>query len=96
MDYENITLQGDFNVEVDEKNIPEFMSSLRNLIEQKTCFKNPGNSSCIGLVLTNSPQSFQNSNAFETGLSDFHKIKTRVRKQYFPNLKPNVVNYRSY
>ena len=36
MDYENITLQGDFNVEVDEKNIPEFMSSLRNLIEQKT------------------------------------------------------------
>ena len=72
MDYENVTLQGDFNVEVDEKNIPEFMSSLRNLVEQKTCFKNPENSSCIDLVLTNSLQSFQNSNVFETRLSDFH------------------------
>ena len=74
-DYENIILLGDFNVEVQGKNMSEFMNlySLRNLVKQKTCFKNPENPSCIDLILTKSPRSFQNSNAFETGLSYFHK-----------------------
>ena len=96
--YENIILLGDFNVEVEEKNMSEFMSlyNLRNLVKQKTCFKNPENPSCIDLILTNSPRSFQNSNVFETGLSDFHKLTTTVLKQYFPKLKPKVVNYRDY
>ena len=70
--------------------------SLRNLVKQKTCFKNPENPSCIDLILTNSPRPFQNSNVFETGLSDFHKLTTTVLKQYFPKLKPKVVNYRDY
>ena len=43
-----------------------------------------------------SPRSFQNSSAFETGLSDFHKLTITVLKQYFPKLKPEVVNYRDY
>ena len=44
-DYENITLLGDFNPELEEKNMSELMSvySLRNLVKQKTCFKNPEN-----------------------------------------------------
>ena len=81
-----------------QKNISEFMSvySIRNLVKQKTCFKNPENPSCIDLTLTNSPRSFQSSNVFETGLSDFHKLTTTVLKQYFPKLKPKVVNYRDY
>ena len=70
--------------------------SLRNLVKQKTCFKNPENPACIDLILTNFPRSFQNSNVFETGLSDFHKLTTTVLKQYFPKLKPKVVNYRDY
>ena len=76
----------------------EFISvySLKNLVKQKTCFKNPENPSCIDLILTNSPRSFQNSNAFETGLSDFHKLTTTVLKQYFPKLKPKILNYRDY
>ena len=43
--YENIILLRDFNVEVEEKNMSEFMSvySLRKLVKQKTCFKNSGN-----------------------------------------------------
>ena len=75
-DYESIILLGDFNVEVEEKNMSEFMSlyNLENLVKQKT-FKNHENPSCIDLILTNSPRSFQNSNVFETGLSDFHKLK---------------------
>ena len=54
IDYENIILQGDFNVEV-EKNMSEFMSAdnLRNLVKQKTCFKNPQNPLSIDLILTN-------------------------------------------
>ena len=70
--------------------------NLKTLIKQKTCFKNPENSTYIDLILTNSPRSFQNSSVFETGLSDFHKLTITVLKQYFPKLKPKVVNYRDY
>ena len=56
-DYENVILLGDFNVEVEEKNLSNFMSvhNLKTLIKQKTCFKNPENPTCIDLILTNSP-----------------------------------------
>ena len=69
--------------------------SLRNSVKQKACLKNPENPSCIELILTNSPRSFQNSNVFETGLSDFHKLTTTVLK-HFPKLKPQIENYRDY
>ena len=44
-DYENIILLGDFSVKVEEENMSKFMSvyRLRNLVKQKTCFKNPEN-----------------------------------------------------
>ena len=86
-DYENVILLGHFNVEVEEKNLSNFMSvhNLKALIKQKTCFKNPENPTCIGLILTNSPRSFQNSSVFETGLSDFHKLTIIVLKQHFPS-----------
>ena len=70
--------------------------SLRNLVKQETCFKNPENPSSIDLILTKSPRSFQNNNLFKKGRSDFHKLTTTVLKQYFPKLKPKVVNYRDY
>ena len=84
--------------EVEEKNLSNFMSvhNLKTLIKQKTCFKNPENPTCIDLILTNSPRSFQNSSVFETGLSDFHKLTITVLKQYFLKLKPKVVNFRDY
>ena len=97
-DYENIILLGDFNVEVKEKNISDFMSTynLKSLVKQKTCFKNPDNPSCIDFILINSPRSFQDNSVFETGLSDFHKLTTTVLKHYFPKPKPKIVNYRDY
>ena len=97
-DYENIILLGDFNIEVKEKNISGFMSTynLKSLVKQKICFKNPDNPSCIDLIPTNSPQSFQDSCVFETGLSDFQKLTTTVLKQYFPKPKPKIVSYRNY
>ena len=97
-DYENIILLGDFNIQVEEKEMADFMNvyNLKTLIKQKTCYKNPENPSCIDLILTNSPRSFQNSGVFETGLSDFHKLTTTVLRRYFPKLKPKVIIYRDY
>ena len=97
-DYENIILLGDFNVELKKKNISDFMSTynLKSLVKQKTYFKNPDNPSCIDIILTNSPRSFQDSCLFETGFSDFHKLTTTVLKQYFPKKKPKIVNYKDY
>ena len=39
---------------------------------------------------------FPTSSVFETGLSDFHKLTVTVLKQYFPKVKPKMVNYRDY
>ena len=47
---------------------------LKNLINEPTCYKNTNNPSSIDVILTNRPNSFQNSMAIETGLSDHHKI----------------------
>ena len=96
--YGNIILLGDFNVEPEEAKMTEFLNmySLKNIVSQKTCFKNPENPSCIDLILTNCSRSFQNTDVFETGLSDFHKLTFTVFKQYYPKQKPKVVFYRKY
>ena len=36
------------------------------MIREKTSFKNPNNTSCIDLIITNRPKSFQNSMIIET------------------------------
>ena len=61
------------------------MYNLKNLLSQKTCFKNPENPSCIDLILTKYSRSFQNNGVFETGLSVSHKLTFIVMKQYYPN-----------
>ena len=96
--YHNLILLGHFNVEPEEVNMLDFLNiyNLKNLVKQKTCYKNPENPSCIDLILTNSHRSFQNTNVFETGLSDFHKMTVSVLKSHFPKQKPNIVSYRSY
>ena len=52
----------------------------KNLIKDAACYKIPENASCIDLVLTNNPNSFQNSGVIETGLSDFHEMMVTVMK----------------
>ena len=87
--YDNIILMGDFNSECTEHEMADFCCTynLTSLIKEKTCFKSLVNTSCIDLILTNRPQSLQNSGAIETGLSDFHKLtitdlKTPFRKKH--------------
>ena len=70
--------------------------NLKKFVKQKACFKNPDNPSCIHLILSNCHKSFQNTNVFETGLLDFHKMTASVLKSKLPMKKPNIVSYRSY
>ena len=72
--------------EEEEESIAEFLNlcNLENFVKQKTCFKNPDKPTCIDLILTNCPRSFQNTDTFETGLSDFHKLTFTALKQNFP------------
>ena len=58
--------------------------------------KNPENPTCIDLILTNHPLSFQNSCVLETGLSDFHKMTVTIMKASFQRLQPRIINYRDY
>ena len=68
----------------------------KSLIKDPACFINPENPSCIDLILTNSPYSFQHSCVIETGLSDFHKMIVSVLKTTFQKLKPKIVHYGDY
>ena len=86
-DYENVILLGDFNIEVKEKYLSNFMSvhNLKTLIKQKACFKNPENPTCRDLTLTNSSRSSQNSRVFETGLSDYQNFLNNEFKAELDN-----------
>ena len=89
---------GGFNSDVNQSCMKAFCESynLSSLIKEPTCYKNPQNPSCIDLILTNSPYSFQSSCVIETGLSDFHKMTVTVMKTTYEKLKPRIVNYRDY
>ena len=67
-----------------------------SMINKPTCYKNRDRPSCIDLILTNCPRSFQNSCVIETGLSDFHKIAVTVMKTTYRKLEPRIVYYRDF
>ena len=62
--------------------------------KRRTCYKNADEPTCIDLILTNCPGSFQNSCFIETGLSDFHNIIITVVKPAYRKTEPKVINYR--
>ena len=96
--YDNIILLGDFNIEPEENIFKEFcdIHNFRNLVKGPTCFKNPHNPSCIDLILTNRPKSFQNTTLVDTGLSDFHKLTITILKTHFKKAPPKIISYRDY
>ena len=95
---DNFLLLGDFNSEPTEEAMKSFCQiyNLKNLLSKPTCYKNPTNPSCVDLILTNRPRSFQNSCTFETGLSDFLKMTLTVLKSSFAKQKPRILNYLNY
>ena len=96
--YENIIIIGDFNSEISEVKMSEFcgLYNFKNLeqgfnIKDPICYKNYQNPSCTDLIMTNKPNSFQNTNVIETGLSDFHKLTVSVFKTLFKRLPPKII-----
>ena len=89
---------GDFNSEPIEETISDFMElyDLKNLVRVPTCYKNPENRSCNDFFLINKNLCFQDTNAFETGLPDFHKLFVTVMMTYFRKMKLKTIRYRSY
>ena len=49
--YDKVLLSGDFNAQEDETVISNFIyqNNLKNIVKEKTCFKNPQNPTCIEL-----------------------------------------------
>ena len=80
--YDKFIFAGDFNAEVSESKMDNFLGThgLSSLIHEKTCFKSLTNPSCIDLFLTNSKNSFINSTVLSTGTSDFHEMIVTVFK----------------
>ena len=50
----------------------------KNIVKDKTCFKNPAKAACIEVIITNRPKSFQEYEVTESGLSDFHKMSVTL------------------
>merc|ERR1711989_12756 len=48
------------------------------------------------MILTNRRESFENSMAIETGLSDCHKMTLTVMKRYYKKLEPITIEYHDY
>ena len=70
--YNNSIVLRNFNIETLNTTISVLCvtSSLKNLIKETKYFKSLENPTCIHLILRNQSKCFQNSNVFETGLSD--------------------------
>ena len=97
-EYDKFLLAGDFNVQEEEACLDDFLDqfSAKNMVKEDTCFKSVDNPSCIDLLITNSPNSFQNTITISTGLSDFHKMTATVMKTTFEKQKPKIIMYRDF
>ena len=73
--YDNIIINGDFNLTPDSPVMSEFLelNSLYNHMKEKTCWKSKEGST-IDLILSNKKFSLMNTGVLETGLSDHHLL----------------------
>ena len=84
--YDKILIGKDFIVQVKDTKLDTFSSiwNLKSVGKEPTCFKNPSNSFSIDILPTNTTRGFQETQVFETGLSDFRKLVVTVLKSTFP------------
>ena len=90
--YDNILIISNLNSEMSEPSLHEFCETfnLESTVNKLTCLKNPKNSSCIDLVLTNKQERFLKAQTIEFGLLDFHKIMASVFKTSFKKQKLKI------
>ena len=76
------------------KKLDEFCNlfDLTNLV---TCFTNDHRST-IKRILTNRPDSFQQTCTTKTGVSNYHKCISTFFKWHYSKLKPKVIHYRNF
>ena len=68
---------------------------LYSMITDPTCYKTK-EGKCIDLMLTNRKHCFQNTQTFETGLSDHHVMIYTMFKTTCIKLPPKIIKYRCY
>ena len=92
--YKEIMVLGDFDIEIDELHMKFSCETynLTNLIKQPTCYKNPDNPTCIDLILTNDPRTFQSTCVIETGLSDFHLMTLTIMRKKVYKTESRIIN----
>ena len=68
--YENFISPGDVNAKMLKPRIQDFaVFNLKNLIQERTCFKNLERPTVIDHILRNHPMCFEHSGTYDTGLS---------------------------
>ena len=77
--------------------VPDLMNAfcLQNLIKEPPYFKFIVPIT-IDLIFTNQKSLFMKSNAYESGLSDFHKLTTTILRKSITRGNPRSILYRDY
>ena len=96
--YENFLLLGDFNLSTENPNFKNLLNSfdLESIIKIPTCYKSLSSPTSIDLILTNKKNFFMKSTAFETGMSDFHKLTTTILRKTISKGNAKKIFYRDY
>ena len=67
-----------------------------NLLKEPKCYKNVDKTKNIDHISTNQARCFQRSDAYEAGLSDFHKLTFTALKMFYAKQKPRIIKYSDY
>ena len=91
--YDIFLVIGDLKSEISEMALTQFCETYnhQNLVKDPTCYKNPSKPTCMDLILTNFPKSFQHTQTIETGLSDFRELILIVVKTININCIVNII-----
>ena len=69
---------------------------LKSLSKEPACYKNPENSFCIDLILTNDWKDFQFSCVVDISLSGFHRMTVTLMKTTLKKFQPRIIHHRNY
>ena len=92
--FEKFQLIGNFNSEDHDTEISRFINNheAKNIVKEKSVV----NSSCVDLLITNSPKSFQHTHIYPCELPDHYNLVFLALKYTFGKQKSNVRYYRDW
>ena len=95
--YKNFLLLGDFNMTTENSKLLDLMDAfcLGNLINEPTRFKSTVPTT-KDLIVTNQKSLFMKSSAYQSGLTDFHKLTTMILRKSITKGNPRNILYRDY